>query len=69
MNDCVCDIADPIFKTDLETHGKLHFFSGICFVKTQYLNCTCNGNDWMVLDGNIVWCLSEDLRNQEMACP
>lgn len=66
----VCDTADPTLKTDLETHGKLHFFSGTCIVKIQYLNCTCNWNDLMVLDGNIDGCFSvEDLRNQETVSP
>lgn len=65
----VCDTGDPTPKTDLETRGNCSFFYGTCFANTQYLNCTCNWKDWMILDGNIVWCLSEYIRNQEMASP
>lgn len=48
----VCDTGDPTPKTDLETRGNCSFFFyGTCFVNTQYLNCTCNWKDWMILDG------------------
>lgn len=69
----VCEIADPALKTELETHRKLCclclFFPGTCIVKVQYLNCTWNGNDWMIHDRKRGWCLCEDIRNEETASP